>query len=192
MTKGFRVFLSFCVIAAMPLSAQTVALDSSAPAPQALEASAASAVVATSEGPASTLDNAANLPRLHVPESQPVITRPRLLLVSETAQQAPEKSPAPASTVKVATPWFWAINAALVGASVANTETLHSCVNCSYVPSNLHNRAISFGIGLPIDIGIAYLGYHLKKNGHNWWYAPAAVLTGANAALAAHWAASTK
>lgn len=193
MTKCFRVLLSFCAIAAIPLHAQTV--DSSAPAPQAFEASAASVARATSEGPVSALENAANPPRLYAPRlvvSQPALTRPHLLLVSDSPQLALEKGTAPTSPVKVTGPWFWAVNAALLGASAANAETLHSCVNCTYIPANLHNRGVLLGIGLPIDIGIAYLGYHLKKNGHSWWYVPAAAFTGANAALAAHWALSTK
>lgn len=193
MTKCFSVLLSFCVIAATPLCAQTV--DSSTPPRQAIEAPAASVAAATSEVPVSALNNAANPPRVYAPNrivSQPAFTRDRLLLVSESAQPAPEKSTAPASSVKVTGPWFWAVNAALLGASAANAETLHSCVNCTYIPANLHNRGVLLGIGLPIDIGIAYLGYHLKKNGHSWWYVPAAALTGVNAGLAAHWASSTK
>ena len=99
---------------------------------------------------------------------------------------------APRSAVATTGPWFWTVNLALLGASVANVETLHNCVNCTFVPTNLHDRAVLYGIGLPLDAGIAYLGYHLKKNGHRWWYVPAVALTGVNAGLAAHWAASTK
>jgi hypothetical protein len=37
-----------------------------------------------------------------------------------------------------------------------------------------------YGIGIPADLGIAYLTYYMKKRHSSMWYVPAAVVAGAN------------
>ncbi len=86
---------------------------------------------------------------------------------------------------------YWTVNGALVGASVADVQALYNCPNCTFVPSAFHRPGLLYGAGIPADILVMYLGYHLKKNGHRWWPVPAAALTVANAYLAYHFASST-
>lgn len=198
MKKSIVALLSLCILAALPLSAQTAGLASTAPAGDAPNASseAVSAGLKTSgNAPKDSLAAASQPVTASVAATQSVVYRPKLMLVDlDSSQPAAGNTvqKAPRSAVATTGPWFWTVNLALLGASVANVETLHNCVNCTFIPTNLHDRAVLYGIGLPLDAGIAYLGYHLKKNGHRWWYVPAVAFAGVNAGLAAHWAASTK
>jgi hypothetical protein len=82
----------------------------------------------------------------------------------------------------------------MFGASVANAELTLRCLNqhasCNDVPPSLHSRAAIYGIGIPVDLGIAYLTYCLKRKHNHMWYVPAAAVTGANiffAYRAYHW-----
>lgn len=72
----------------------------------------------------------------------------------------------------------------MFGASVFNAEVTLHCLkehtDCNDVPSSLHSRAALYGIGIPADLGIAYLTYYMKKRHSSMWYVPAAVVTGAN------------
>lgn len=95
------------------------------------------------------------------------------------------------STAKVADWFYWSVNGALVAASVADAQTLVNCPNCTYIPQELHRPGVLYGVGLPVDVAVGYLGYSLKKKGHAWWAAPAIAFTVANAFLAYHWAANT-
>jgi hypothetical protein len=82
----------------------------------------------------------------------------------------------------------------MFAAGVANAELtlhcLHQHVSCNDVPPSLHSRAAIYGIGIPADLGIAYLTYCLKRKHNHMWYVPAAAVTGANiffAYRAFHW-----
>jgi hypothetical protein len=86
---------------------------------------------------------------------------------------------------------YWTVSGALVGATLADAQALSNCPNCTFVPSAFHRPGLLYGAGLPADILVMYLGYHLKKTGHRWWPVPAAALTVANAYLAYHFASST-
>jgi hypothetical protein len=79
----------------------------------------------------------------------------------------------------------------MMGASVADAQTLSDCPNCTYIPSTLHRSGILYGVGLPADAAIAYIGYELKRGGHRWWFVPAVAMTVAHSYLAYHWAHST-
>jgi hypothetical protein len=83
---------------------------------------------------------------------------------------------------------YFAVTGAMFGASVANAELTLHCLNkhasCNDVPSSLQSRAALYGIGIPADLGIAYLTYHMKKKHSRIWYVPAACITAANAFLA--------
>jgi hypothetical protein len=192
MPSVFRVMLCVCVIATLPLTAQTAAVASSAAPADASGLTALSARVqfATPDSAIST-DGTKPFPQFssQVAGSQLAVLRyaPPLADLST----ATPKMPPPAGQKNVTNSFYWLVNSALVAASVANSETLYNCSNCTAVPSSLHRRGVTYGVGLPIDAGVAYLGYYLKKNGHHWWYAPALALTAANGILAYHWAAST-
>lgn len=72
----------------------------------------------------------------------------------------------------------------MFGASVANAELalhcLHVHASCNDVPPSLRSRAALYGIGIPADLGIAYLTYYMKRKHNHIWYVPAALVTGAN------------
>lgn len=72
----------------------------------------------------------------------------------------------------------------MIGASVFNAEVTLHCLNehpdCNDVPSSLRSRAALYGIGIPADLGVAYLTYFMKKRHSSMWYVPAAVVSGAN------------
>jgi hypothetical protein len=52
--------------------------------------------------------------------------------------------------------------------------------SCNDVPSSLKSRAALYGIGIPADLGIAYLSYFMKKKHSSIWYVPSAIVGGAN------------
>jgi hypothetical protein len=80
------------------------------------------------------------------------------------------------------------LTAGMFGASVLNAEmTLHCLkqhVDCNDVPPSLHSRTALYGIGIPADLGVAYLTYFMKKKHSSIWYVPAAIVTGGNLFLA--------
>jgi hypothetical protein len=82
----------------------------------------------------------------------------------------------------------------MFAASVANGELTLHCLNqhasCNDVPSSLKSRAAIYGIGIPAELGVAYLTYCLKRKHNHMWYLPAVAVTGANiffAYRAYHW-----
>jgi len=82
---------------------------------------------------------------------------------------------------------YFAVTGVMFSASIANAELTLSCLNkhrsCNDVPSSLHSRAAMYGIGIPADLGIAYLTYFMKRKHSHIWYVPAAAVTVANAFL---------
>ena len=82
----------------------------------------------------------------------------------------------------------------MFAASVANAELTLHCLSqhasCNDVPSSLKSRAAIYGIGIPAELGVAYLTYCLKRKHNHMWFVPAAAVTGANiffAYRAYHW-----
>jgi hypothetical protein len=113
---------------------------------------------------------------------------------SSTSSPSVAGPPAPAEKrtgPKVLNWTYWTVNGALVGSTVAAAQTLTDCSNCTYVPSTLHRPGLLYGAGLPAATIVMYLGYHLKKNNHRWWYVPAVAFTATNAFLAYHFASNT-
>jgi hypothetical protein len=72
----------------------------------------------------------------------------------------------------------------MFGASVFNAEMTLHCLkehpDCNDVPPSFRSRTALYGIGIPADLGVAYLTYFMKKKHSSMWYVPAAVVTGAN------------
>ena len=83
---------------------------------------------------------------------------------------------------------YWLVTGGMVGATVANVELTVRCLqahaSCNDVPSSLKSRAALYGIGIPADLGVAYLTYYMKKKHSRIWYAAPAIVTGANMFLA--------
>jgi hypothetical protein len=84
---------------------------------------------------------------------------------------------------------YFAVTGMMFSASIANAELTLRCLNghpCNDVPASLSSRAAMYGIGIPADLGIAYLTYHMKKKHSRIWYVPAALVTGANVFAGIH------
>jgi hypothetical protein len=83
---------------------------------------------------------------------------------------------------------YWLVTGGMVGSSIANVELTVRCLevheSCNDVPSALKSRAALYGIGIPADLGVAYLTYYMKKKHSRIWYVAPAVVTGANMFLA--------
>ena len=79
---------------------------------------------------------------------------------------------------------YLAVTGAMFGASIANAELTLSCLKqhpfCNDVPASLKSRAALYGIGIPADLGVAYLTYYMKRKHSRIWYVPAACVTAAN------------
>lgn len=99
------------------------------------------------------------------------------------------ESPTPnAAAATKAGPAFWATNGILLSSSLVNAEMIARCSpsSCQSVPDPLRNRAALYGIAVPASFGVSYLSYQLKKSKNKWWFVPAAAITAANLAYAAH------
>jgi hypothetical protein len=76
------------------------------------------------------------------------------------------------------------VTGAMFGASIANAELTLHCLgihtSCNDVPGFLKSRIGLYGVGIPADLGMAYLTYYLKRKHSRIWYVPAALVTGAN------------
>ena len=79
---------------------------------------------------------------------------------------------------------YSAVTAAMFGASIANAELTMHCLgqhsSCNDVPNLLSRRVALYGIGIPADLGVAYLTYYMKRRHSRIWYVPAACVTAAN------------
>ena len=85
---------------------------------------------------------------------------------------------------------YLVLTGGMFGASIANAELTIRCLqqhpSCNDVPRSLQSRAAIYGIGIPADLGVAYLTYCLKRKHNHIWYVPAAAVTGANIFFAYH------
>ena len=84
---------------------------------------------------------------------------------------------------------YWGATGLMFGSTVADIELTQRCQEigqCSYAPPSLRSRAAMYGIGLPVNAGFAYLSYRMKKHHSPIWFAPQALMTGANAYVALH------
>lgn len=127
---------------------------------------------------------------------------------SATTPDAPSASPTPSPAVKnqshygappaavggplgvdrtVADRNYILFTGAMFGASIMNAELTLHCLSkqaaCNDVPHALQSRAALYGIGIPADLAISYLTYYMKKKHSHIWYAPSALVTGANVFL---------
>jgi len=79
---------------------------------------------------------------------------------------------------------YLALTGTMFAASITNAELTLRCLNkhtsCNDVPSSLRSRVDLYGIGIPADLGIAYLTYYMKRKHSRIWYVPAAGVTAAN------------
>lgn len=127
---------------------------------------------------------------------------------SSTTPDAPSASPTPSPAVKnqshygappaaaggplgvdrtVADRNYLLFTGAMFGSSIMNAELTVRCLDkhpaCNDIPQALKSRAALYGIGIPADLAISYLTYYMKKKHSHIWYAPSALITGANVFL---------
>jgi hypothetical protein len=85
---------------------------------------------------------------------------------------------------------YWEVTGSLFAASITDAEStihcLHVHASCNDAPPSFRSRAALYGIGIPADLGVAYLTYYMKKKHSRIWYVPAAIATGANMFAAVH------
>jgi hypothetical protein len=79
---------------------------------------------------------------------------------------------------------YFMVTGAMFSASVVNAELTMHCLDrhasCNDVPNTLSRRMALYGIGIPADLGVAYLTYYMKRKHSHIWYVPAACVTAAN------------
>jgi hypothetical protein len=84
---------------------------------------------------------------------------------------------------------YLALTGAMFSASIFDAELTMRCLEqktCTYVPSSYRTRTALYGIGIPVDLGISYLTYYMKKKHSRIWYVPAALVTVANVYVGVH------
>jgi hypothetical protein len=79
---------------------------------------------------------------------------------------------------------YLAVTGAMFSASIANAELTLNCLKqhpfCNDVPASLKSRVALYGIGIPADLGVAYLTYYMKRKHSHIWYVPGVAVTAAN------------
>jgi hypothetical protein len=84
---------------------------------------------------------------------------------------------------------YWTVTGTMFAASVVQAELAQRCLSehtCSWVPDVLRSRKAMYGIGIPADLAISYLTYRLKRKHSEFWFVPAALVTGTNLFVAVH------
>jgi hypothetical protein len=82
----------------------------------------------------------------------------------------------------------------MFAASIVNVEETNKCLQagtCSFVPEDLRSRKRLYAVGVPAELGVAYLSFMLKDRGHRWWFAPVIAVTAGNIYVAYHAARET-
>jgi hypothetical protein len=90
---------------------------------------------------------------------------------------------------QVADKSYFAVNGAMYSSSIVTAELAQRCLAaqaCQVIPGAFRGRAAMYAIGLPLETGVAYLGYYLKSKKKSWWFVPAALVTAADVVVASH------
>jgi hypothetical protein len=180
-------YKKFCICIALALASTLSSLAQSEDASQpVLAASVATAPVLGSVSSESDLPDAPSTTKADTstadPAPAPVVKREHgAAPAAMGGPLAPDRS--------VADRNYLLLTAGMLGASVFNAEMTLHCLkeheDCNDVPSSLRSRTALYGIGIPADLGVAYLTYFMKKKHNSIWYVPSALVTGANLFLGA-------
>jgi hypothetical protein len=84
---------------------------------------------------------------------------------------------------------YWISTGAMFAVSIANVEATHACLadaQCNWVPSAFTRRRNMLMVGIPADVGVAYLSYYMKKKRSRIWSVPEGLVTGMNALVCIH------
>lgn len=180
MTKNFRMLFSLCLALSLPAAAQTSVVPD-APSGETMREAESVPSSRTFTAPATSAKWAELRPPVLVggPES------------GNTESAAVTAKP-PQPFGRVMGPGYWAVMGSMFASFAVNAEGLYNCPKCSSVPSELHRRGMLYGIGIPVNAGFTWAGYHMKKRGNHLWFLPPTLFTAANAGLAYHWHSNSK
>lgn len=84
---------------------------------------------------------------------------------------------------------YLTVNGAMLTSSIVSAKLTQDCLHsgrCDFVPDAFRSQAAMYGAGVPAAVGVAYLGYYLKKKGYRWWFVPAALVAAGNTVASAH------
>jgi len=189
--RKFNICLAFVLVSALSLLAQSDRIDVQ-PSNIQLRGNPVSPLLTAkldespARGMASKDSELPNAPSASKPDGSAADTAPSPAVKRESTHGAPPAAMGGPLWVdrSVADRNYLAVTGAMFGASIANAELTLSCLKqhpfCNDVPASLKSRAALYGIGIPADLGVAYLTYYMKRKHSRIWYVPAACVTAAN------------
>jgi hypothetical protein len=193
--RGFNICIAFVLVSALSLLAQSdrIAVQPSDtqlqgnPAPPLLTAKLDES---SPMGSASNESDLPDAPSATKPDASAADPAPSPAVKRESSHGAPPAAAGGPLWVdrSVADRNYLILTAGMFGATIVNTELTLRCLNkhpsCNDVPANFRSRLDLYAVGIPAELGVAYLTYYLKRKHNHMWYVPAAVVTGANIFLA--------
>jgi len=184
--RRFNISIAFVLASALSLPAQSDRQLPGDPAPPLLTARVDASPAVGSASVASGLPDAPSASKPETSDPDP----PAAPVVKKESQGAPPAAMGGPLWVDrtVADRNYLLLTGGMFGASILNVELTLRCLNkhpsCNDVPTNFRSRVDLYGVGIPAELGVAYLTYCLKRKHNHMWYVPAAVVTGANVFLA--------
>jgi hypothetical protein len=183
--RRFNLCIAFVLASALSLLAQS---DQQLQADPAQPLLAARVDPSPASGSASGTPSLPDAPSATKPETSAPDPTPTPMVKRESHGAPPAALGGPLSVDRsVADRNYLLVTGGMFGASIADAELTIRCLqqhpSCNDVPSSLRSRLALYGIGIPAEIGITYLSYHMKKKHSRIWYVPSALVTGANAFL---------
>jgi hypothetical protein len=198
----FSVCIAFVLGSAFSLLAQSDAVNVQRQGNVQLGGDPTQSVLSAKLGESPTIDSGSNgselpdAPSTAKPEASVGEAAPSPAVRKEESQGAPPAAMGGPLWIDrgVTDRHYLLLTGGMFGASVANAELTLRCLGkhpaCNDVPRSFDSRTALYGIGIPADLGVAYLTYTMKRKHNHMWYVPAALVTGANlffAWRAYHW-----
>ena len=146
----------------------------------------------------SAIADAPSVTALHLLPSRSVAGAPSVIAAAfdTSAQSALAEQPAPPPPgssrgweAPVVDRPFAFSTLALFASSIADVELTTRCMSngyCTAVPDTLRSRARLYAVGLPLDLGVTYVGYYLKKHNKKFWFMPGGAVTAGNVVYSVH------
>ena len=199
---GFGVCIAFVLGSAFSLLAQSDAVKVQRQGNVQLQGDSTQSVLSAKLSESPAIDSGSNeselpdAPSAAKPEASAGEAAPSPAVRKEESQGAPPAAMGGPLWIdrSVTDRNYLAFTGVMLAASVANAELTLRCLGkhfaCNDVPRSLDSRVALYGIGIPADLGVAYLTYTMKRKHNHMWYVPAALVTGANlffAWRAYHW-----
>ena len=192
--RKFNICLAFVLVSALSLLAQSDRIDVQ-PSNIQLRGNPVSPLLTAkldespARGMASKDSELPNAPSASKPDGSAADTAPSPAVKRESTHGAPPAAMGGPLWVdrSVADRNYLLVTGGMFGSSIVNTELTLRCLNkhpsCNDVPTSFRSRVDLYAVGIPAELGVAYLTYYLKRKHNHMWYVPAAVVTGANVFL---------